>query len=78
MRRTRNHSEPLSKPCNKNGLNVIPGYVILNLFQDLFQNRFQNHIGLMDSGSAAGMTMRVTKKKCHPCSLPAYCIPLMQ
>jgi hypothetical protein len=33
------------------------------LFQDLFQHRFQNHIGLMDSGSGAGMTKRVTSLK---------------
>ena len=31
-----------------------PEDVILNLFQDLFQD----HIGFMDSGSAAGMTDR--------------------
>jgi hypothetical protein len=39
--------------------------VILHVFQDLFQS----HIGLMDSGSAAGMTERVAKKgrrKRHP------------
>jgi hypothetical protein len=32
----------------------------------MFQDRFQDHIGLMDSGSAAGMTKRVAEKKCHP------------
>jgi hypothetical protein len=36
---------------------LLPVPVILNLFQDLFQN----HLGLMDSGPAAGMT----KRECH-------------
>jgi hypothetical protein len=57
---------------------VTAEYVILNLFQDLFQAWFQGHIGLMDSGSAAGMTKRVciflltsyflllTSRSCHP------------
>jgi hypothetical protein len=42
-------------------LAVIPDpdpVVILNLFQDLFQHRSQDRIGLIDSGPAAGMTKR--------------------
>jgi hypothetical protein len=55
---------------DKTGSFVITNFlfVILNLpcrQAGLVQNRLQTHIGLLDSGPAAGMTTREAKK-CHP------------